>query len=306
MPVATANVFNKWTFSWIQPLMIVGSKRTLVDRDLWALPDNMRAEHLSDTLMANFDRRRAAVEKWNKELEDGTYKPSAVRKLWWKVEKRVLGFGDGTGKRKVGIAMALSDTFFYTFWSGGVIKVIGDTSQVTSPLVLKALINFATDSYLARRGVEGYVAPPVHKGVGLAIGLFLMQVLYSLSVHQFFVRSAGTGVLTRAALIASIYRRSMRLSGRARTVITNGRLVNHISTDVSRIDFCAGFFHVRNSVTCCSRADAFPADVVDRSDPVHHHFGHSARQLGPVLPGGCRLPLHHDVRHPRFSSDEPR
>lgn len=36
----------------------------------------------------------------------------------------------------------------------------------------------------------------------------------------------------------------MELSGKARITITNGKLVNHISTDVSRIDFCAGFFHM--------------------------------------------------------------
>lgn len=53
-----------------------------------------------------------------------------------------------------------------------------------------------------------------------------------------------TQVLARAALIAAIYRRSLVLSGKARTVITNAKLVNHIGTDVSRIDFCAGFFHV--------------------------------------------------------------
>jgi ABC-type multidrug transport system fused ATPase/permease subunit len=34
------------------------------------------------------------------------------------------------------------------------------------------------------------------------------------------------------------------LSPRARVEMTNGRLVNHISTDVSRIDFCMGYFHM--------------------------------------------------------------
>ena len=36
----------------------------------------------------------------------------------------------------------------------------------------------------------------------------------------------------------------MKLTTRARTTLTNGKLVNHISTDVSRIDFCAGFFQM--------------------------------------------------------------
>lgn len=42
-----------------------------------------------------------------------------------------------------------------------------------------------------------------------------------------------TGVLARAALISSIYKRGVNLTGKARTTITNATLMNHISTDVS-------------------------------------------------------------------------
>ena len=54
----------------------------------------------------------------------------------------------------------------------------------------------------------------------------------------------STGVLARAALISSIYRRGVALTPKAKTKLNNAALVNHISTDVSRIDFCAGFFHM--------------------------------------------------------------
>ncbi|KAK4704538.1 lysophospholipase, partial [Phenoliferia sp. Uapishka_3] len=237
LPLASANIFSKWTYWWIQPLLIVGAQRTLQPKDLWKLPEEMESGFLADKLMENFDRRKAKVEAWNKALEDGSYKPNAVKKVWWKVRGK-------DGRKKIGLAGALSDTFFYEFWSAGVIKVVGDVAQVTSPLVTKALINFATESYYSHRGIPGYTLPPVGKGIGLAFALWAMQIISSLSIHQFFVRSAGTGVLARGALIASIYRRSLVLSGKARTVITNGKLVNHISTDVSRIDFCAGFFHM--------------------------------------------------------------
>ena len=82
------------------------------------------------------------------------------------------------------------------------------------------------------------------KGIGLAIGLLVMQLFSSLCQHHFFYRSTSTGVLVRGGLITAIYDRSLRLTSRARTTLTNGKLVNHISTDVSRIDFCCGFFHL--------------------------------------------------------------
>jgi ATP-binding cassette subfamily C (CFTR/MRP) protein 1 len=68
-----------------------------------------------------------------------------------------------------------------------------------------------------------------------------------------------TGVLARAALIASLYNRGVHLTAGARTAIPNAALVNHvrafrprprvpahtrqISTDVSRIDAAAQWFH---------------------------------------------------------------
>ncbi|OJA08422.1 hypothetical protein AZE42_08315 [Rhizopogon vesiculosus] len=54
----------------------------------------------------------------------------------------------------------------------------------------------------------------------------------------------STGILLRGGLITAIYSRSLRLTPRARVTLSTGELVNHISTDVSRIDFCAGYFHM--------------------------------------------------------------
>ncbi|GAA5925731.1 hypothetical protein JCM1841_001743 [Sporobolomyces salmonicolor] len=236
-PLASANIFSKATFHWIQPLLTTGYQRTLVPTDLWKLQDDFQAGHLADVLMSNFEKRRAKVEAWNQSLEDGTYKPSAIRRTWWRLRRR-------DGRRKVGLAMALSDTFFWRFWLAGILKVISDSLNVTSPLVTRALINYGTDAYYSHRSVPGYTEQPIGVGVGLAFGLFGMQIVSAFCLHHFFAGGAGTGVLARGALIASIYRKATVLSGKARTVITNGRLVNHIGTDVSRVDFCAGFFHM--------------------------------------------------------------
>ena len=54
----------------------------------------------------------------------------------------------------------------------------------------------------------------------------------------------SSGVLIRGGLITAIYSRSLSLTARARVNLSNGELVNHISTDVSRIDFCMGYFHM--------------------------------------------------------------
>ena len=78
----------------------------------------------------------------------------------------------------------------------------------------------------------------------MAIGLFALQIMSSLCTHHFFYRAASTGVLLRGGLITAIYERSLKLSSRARATLTNGKLVNHISTDVSRIDFCCSYMQL--------------------------------------------------------------
>ena len=74
--------------------------------------------------------------------------------------------------------------------------------------------------------------------------MFALQLLTSFCTHHFFYRAASTGVLLRGGLITAIYDRSLRLSSRARATLTNGKLVNPISTDVSRIDFCCSFMQL--------------------------------------------------------------
>jgi ABC-type multidrug transport system fused ATPase/permease subunit len=97
---------------------------------------------------------------------------------------------------------------------------------------------------LCRAHQVGETAPPIGKGIGLAFGLMGIQLLSSACQNHYFYRATSSGVLLRGGLITAIYDRSLRLSTRARTTLTNGKLVNHISTDVSRIDFCCGFFHL--------------------------------------------------------------
>ena len=53
----------------------------------------------------------------------------------------------------------------------------------------------------------------------------------------------GTGVLLRAGLITAIYNKALTLSARACHIHPSGKLVNHISTDVSRIDSACRLFH---------------------------------------------------------------
>ncbi|CAG8625397.1 12375_t:CDS:10 [Gigaspora margarita] len=65
-------------------------------------------------------------------------------------------------------------------------------------------------------------------------------MLFSLYLHY----ARETGFFSRTILITAIYRKTLVLSGKARSLFTNGKITNLMSTDTTRIDFACGYFHI--------------------------------------------------------------
>ncbi|KAI9618873.1 hypothetical protein H4Q26_012127 [Puccinia striiformis f. sp. tritici PST-130] len=122
---------------------------------------------------------------------------------------------------KASLARALNETFFARFWTAGFCKLMSDGFVACSPLVNRALIKYGTSVYQHQLNPTTAPLPP-SKAYG----------------------SMSVGVLSRSALIAAIYKRSLSFSSRSRKEFPTSQLVGHISSDVSRIDVCMGFFHM--------------------------------------------------------------
>ncbi|OZJ01918.1 hypothetical protein BZG36_05007 [Bifiguratus adelaidae] len=140
--------------------------------------------------------------------------------------------------KKVSITRALNSTFGVMFWLGGLYGFIANVLQVTSPLLVNSILSFGQASYY------GPNPPPVGLGYMYCVILYAMQCLSSLFNHHNFQNSMITGFSVRTVLITSLYRKSLRLSGKARMNYTTGKIVNLMSTDTTRIDFLCGYFHI--------------------------------------------------------------
>ncbi|KAJ4467870.1 ABC protein [Lentinula aciculospora] len=258
IPVNTASVFSRWTFTWIDPMMVLGYQRTLQASDLWKMDHSQESGYLSEQLDAAWARRAQAAEEWNVKLASGELRPGLIRRAAWQIQA-TLNFGqivDGRrnerrkelerrwreidGRKEPSLAWSLNDVFGSMFWIAGIYKVLSDTGQMMSPLLAKAIISFAEERASAKK--NGTSTPSVGPGIGMAIGLGVIVVFASLMQHQFFWCSMITGVLSRGALINSIYKRSVALNAKSRVQHPNANLINHISTDVSRIDAAAQWF----------------------------------------------------------------
>ena len=218
--------------------MHVGFLRPLTQPDLPLVPPFRESATLSARLQESFDRRLSKGEK---------------HPLLW----------------------ALNETFFKEFWLGGVSRVIADLFLVMTPFTLKYLIQFAVDAYEAQH-IPGAKVPPIGNGVALAVGIAVMQAIASVAMGQFVYRGMMSGGQMRAALIGMIFRKSLRISARARAGgggppggsegngengkqtkektnkdtlpptegWTNGHVTNLMSTDTYRIDSVCTWFHI--------------------------------------------------------------
>lgn len=175
---ATAGFFSKLTFQWISPLMSVGYQRPLDIKDVWAVNPKREVDLLAANLMAALKKRNEA----------GSKRP---------------------------LTMALFDTFKREFVIGGACQLTSAITQILSPFVLKYLINFAAEAYVAANDPR-VPAPDIAHGIGLAIGITCMQVVQSFCTNHFIYRGMMLGGEARSVLIAVIFEKSMKLSGRAR------------------------------------------------------------------------------------------
>ncbi|SPO20406.1 probable YOR1 - ABC transporter [Ustilago trichophora] len=277
IPLANASIINRIFFQWMTPIMVLGYQRPLEATDLWALSEDLSAKQLGGRLNRDWERRVREAKEYNEKLVSGEIQPGWKRRTSWALRSTLNPKGgnvkqrearwrappkpapaaapagppkpgqpkppkapkDPSGHKKPSLVWAMHDQLGWKLWSGLAFKIVGDASLITSPLVLKAIIKYAQELYAAHaRGIPG---PPVGHGVGLSFALFFMQIISSLGTHQFFWRSMSCGVESRAALITAIFDRAMKMNGKARS---SGKLINHISTDCSRIDFASAWFSV--------------------------------------------------------------
>ena len=111
---------------------------------------------------------------------------------------------------------ALFETFKREFCLGGAYQLVSTVFQVIAPYTLRYLIAFAMKAYAAQHDPAGPRSPPIGHGLALALGITAMQVVQSLSINHSIYNGMMVGAESRAVLIAIIFEKSMKISGRAK------------------------------------------------------------------------------------------
>lgn len=180
-----AGILSKITFTWVNPLLLIGSRQILQFDDIPNLGPDDSADFVHKRLESNWD------------LQNG-----GIKSLTW----------------------ALVITFWPLFMINGILALAKLCVMYAGPLLIQHFINFAADP-----------SKTWQEGVKLGLILFLAKSIEVLVDHQYNFLSQKLGLSVHAALVASVYRKGLRLTSAACQKHGVGRIVNHMSVDVPEI-----------------------------------------------------------------------
>ncbi|XP_057446650.1 ABC transporter C family member 10-like isoform X2 [Lotus japonicus] len=81
------------------------------------------------------------------------------------------------------------------------------------------------------------------QGYVLAIALFFIKIIESLSQRQWYFRTRLVGMKVKSLLTAAIYKKQLRLSNAARLVHSGGEIMSYVTVDAYRIGEFPFWFH---------------------------------------------------------------
>ncbi|KAJ7580556.1 multidrug resistance-associated ABC transporter [Mycena floridula] len=258
VPEEQSSFLSRLVFGWLSPFLGVGFSRPLEKEDLWELPPGRLTASITGKVERNFyalcpPEKRPAFLRDSSEpiLEEKSVPGSNV-----KPTPAISEPSSKDGKAPIDFTLlkALHQTFFYSWWTAGVFQLLSDTLKTTTPLLNKVLLTWLTESYVWFRlspeeqseGVAaGLISQPrgIGYGIGLAFALFAMQEVASLMTNHCMQIGMRNGLLARTAVIGNIFRKSLRLSGKARLDHSVGQITTLISTDATRFDHLTSLGH---------------------------------------------------------------
>ncbi|KAM6346782.1 ATP-binding cassette sub-family C member 2 [Alca torda] len=251
-PEVTASFLSSVTFAWYTSTVFKGYRKPLEIEDIWEL----KSEDKTQAIYAVFEKNmKTAVRKAQAELEKRKHKKrhregdpdhgnmskaqsQDILVLEEKQpKKKKKGNKGDSGPRKDfprgWLMKTLCKTFSQNLLLSVAFKLVHDGLVFVSPQLLKLLIAFVSDE--ESFAWQGYL---------YAILLFLVAMIQSLCLQQYFTLCFKLGTNVRASLITAIYKKALTMSSATRKESTVGETVNLMSADAQRFMDMSNFVHL--------------------------------------------------------------
>ncbi|KAI8987272.1 multi drug resistance-associated protein MRP [Mycotypha africana] len=114
---------------------------------------------------------------------------------------------------------------------------LGRYFMIAAPMLLSALM-----AWVASHLTDD--PQPAYRGIMIALGMFVTAVSQTMFLHQYFQTMLTAGMKMRAALVTSIYQKTLLLNNTSRQQSTVGEIVNRMSVDAQRLMDLCSMFHI--------------------------------------------------------------
>ncbi|KAJ2926057.1 hypothetical protein H1R20_g11027, partial [Candolleomyces eurysporus] len=271
VPEVTALWPSRVFLYWLSPFLSVGFTRPLEEEDLWSLPDRELTENVTNDLERHFFlrceptarprhlREQLAEIEANSPPASKAVKPEKVpdsEKADLEVNQAEASDENATNEQQppspydASLFKTLHSMLFSRIWISGFLTLVADTLRTTTPLVSKVMLEWLASSYLfvrlgdVERAAIGLTEPRgIAYGIGVAIGIFVMQEGASLMSHHALKISMTAGQMIRTGVTGAACRKALRISGRARQEHTVGQIITMISTDATQLEMFMTYIH---------------------------------------------------------------
>lgn len=136
-------------------------------------------------------------------------------------------------KKSPSVTWAILRAYGKTYAIAGTFKACQDILAFVQPQLLRKLLSFINT-------FEKGTSSPV-KGFAIAGAMFLVSVVQTSFLHQYFQRSFEFGMRTKSGLTSAIYKKSLALSNDGRQAKSTGDVVNLMSVDTQRLQDVAQY-----------------------------------------------------------------
>ncbi|WVW86803.1 hypothetical protein I302_108858 [Kwoniella bestiolae CBS 10118] len=221
-PYRNAGFYSKFILDWAAPSIMVAWSRGLEEDDLYDLTPELQARLVGDALEANYMAR---------------VPPSLRPDRYRFTQKSDQCFYDQS------LFKAIYKTVWRPWWWMVLVKLVALGLRAYIPLMIKDLLTQISrahewyDAIMSGKATS-QLEPPASVAYMVSIGFGMWLMIFLSSTMLFYAnwRSKLTGKLMNPALASLISRKAMRLSGKSRTQMTDGKITTMVSVDTAFID----------------------------------------------------------------------
>ncbi|KAI1312629.1 hypothetical protein EDD11_002901 [Mortierella claussenii] len=198
-----ANLFSRWMFHYIQPIISIGYKRPLTSHDIEDVMPRQVDTAFGYLLLSN-NWEAAKQKAANRTLENS---------------------GDKSKVKPVSLMRVIVKTFLWPLMFLIGLQLAAATFQFLLPVLVHYIL-----AYIESDDVN----EPKARGVILALGMFVVNIMVAMLLGQSNKQLAELELKIRGGLVAMIYRKALVLSPGSRGLGTTGEITNHMSTDAEK------------------------------------------------------------------------